>query len=285
LRATRRALTKERETGINLDTGAQFGSSRTAGPVTTIGVEMASLVQRYQCYRTEPLSYGTVRDFCDSFEHLNKLATLNGDLKDLQRPWILKAVLAKVPRPGRVLEIGAGEPFVAELLSRMGYEAWIVDPYDGSGNGPVLYEEYRDRYPHLQFVKSRFHERLEEVEGAFDCIYSISVLEHIPPEGLASVFRGVSKFLKPSGVSIHAVDHVHRGNGAAEHLANLRLMARGFGFSQDSLDSTLARLTEDHETYYLSAESHNRWRGSMSYDEFPMRVCVSIHFISGLVNT
>jgi 2-polyprenyl-3-methyl-5-hydroxy-6-metoxy-1,4-benzoquinol methylase len=212
---------------------------------------------------------------------LNNLATRNGDLKDLQRPWILKAVLAKVPRPSRILEIGAGEPFVADLLSRMGYEAWIVDPYDGSGNGPVQYEEFRQRYPHLHFVKSQFHDLLDGVPaGAFDCVYSISVLEHVPSDGMLGVFRGLRRFLKPSGVSIHAVDHVHRGNGAAEHLAGLRLLAEGFGFSQVSLESTLKRLTEDTETYYLSAESHNRWRGGMSYDDFPMRVCPSIHFIS-----
>jgi hypothetical protein len=39
-------------------------------------------------------------------------------------------------------------------------------------------------------------------------------------------------------------------------------------------------MTADTETYYLSAESHNRWRGNVPYREFPMRVCVSIQFIS-----
>ena len=69
------------------------------------------------------------RDYCDSFDHLQPLATLNGDLKDLQRPWMLKAVLgAARGRRGRLLEIGAGEPFVADLLRRLGHEVWIVDP-------------------------------------------------------------------------------------------------------------------------------------------------------------
>jgi hypothetical protein len=107
------------------------------------------------------------------------------------------------------------------------------------------------------------------------------VLEHVPPAGLSGVFRGLCKHLTPTGLSIHAVDHVHRGNGAHEHLANLRFMAEGFGFSQASLDRLLTRLTEDTETYYLSTESHNRWRGQTSYEEFPMRVCPSIHFICG----
>jgi len=274
LRATSRALKSKRETN-----GKEVSREKPEMK-SSIDPQMAPTVERYRCYPTEPLSYGTVRDFCDSFDHLAELATRNGDLKDLQRPWILKAVLANVPRPGRVLEIGAGEPFVAHMLSKMGYEAWIVDPYDGSGNGPVQYEEFRHRYPHLRFVRSEFHDQLDIPASTFDCVYSISVLEHIPQLSLPGVFRGTRKALKASGVSIHAVDHVHRGKGAAEHLANLRLMAEGFGFSQTELDFTLSRLTEDTETYYLSAESHNRWRGSLSYDEFPMRICPSIHFIS-----
>ena len=32
----------------------------------------------------------------------------------------------------------------------------------------------------------------------------------------------------------------------------------------------------ENEAYFLSAESHNRWRGAVPYDEFPMRRCVSI---------
>ena len=38
-------------------------------------------------------------------------------MKDVQRPWALKAVVGSVPPGRRLLEIGAGEPIVAELLS------------------------------------------------------------------------------------------------------------------------------------------------------------------------
>ena len=84
-----------------------------------------------------------MRDFCDSFDHLHPIATANGDLKDNQRPWALKAILSVIPPGSRVLEIGAGEPFIADILDRLGYEVWIVDPYDGTGNGPREYERFR----------------------------------------------------------------------------------------------------------------------------------------------
>jgi len=193
----------------------------------------------------------------------------------------VKAILAKSPPPGRILEIGAGKPLVADMLYKLGYEVWIVDPYDGSGNGPREFAAFRKRYPYLRFVRSEFHDRLSELrEGQFDCIYSISVLEHIQNKDLPGLFRGIRRYLSSSGVSVHAIDHVHRGNGAAEHLEKLRKMIHGFGLSQAELDGLLERMSSDTETCYLSAEGHNRWRNGVAYDEFPMRVCVSIQVVS-----
>jgi SAM-dependent methyltransferase len=239
---------------------------------------LASLYQRYgNNFPLVPISYATVRDYCDSFDHLNPLATANGDLKDVQRPWLFKSILGRIPRGGRLLEIGAGEPWVADLLSRLGYEVWIVDPYDGSGNGPREYEEFSAQCPAVRFIRGQFGDHLSQLpEQTFDCIYSISVLEHISQQGLQSVAAGIKMFLRKGGVSIHAVDHVHRGRGAQEHLTNLKLMCSLFGLSIAELMACLQRVDQDEETYFLSAESHNRWRGSVPYDQFPMRTCISV---------
>jgi SAM-dependent methyltransferase len=158
---------------------------------------------------------------------------------------------------------------------------WIVDPYDGSGNGPREFRRFRTECRDLRFIRDQFSDATRKLKTAsFDCIYSISVLEHIPAVALGGVMAGLRRFLKPDGVSIHAVDHVHRGRGAVEHLANLRLMTSGMGYSPEHLDRTLAEMSADIDTYYLSAESHNRWRAGVPYDEFPMRVCVSVHLCS-----
>ena len=243
--------------------------------------QLEAIRMRFRGHPTPRLGYATVRDFVESWEHLRPLATAQGDLKDAQRPWTLKSILATVPDAGRLLEIGAGEPYVADLLARLGYEVWVVDPYDGSGNGPLEFEHYRRSCPGVRFVRDQFSDRLAEIEpGTFDCVYSISVLEHVDYEGLDAVVRGMREALKPSGLSVHALDHVHRGLGDAEHLRKLRYVVERFGASSSELDVVLARLSDDTETYYLSAESHNRWRGETPYDEFPMRVCVSIGVIS-----
>jgi 2-polyprenyl-3-methyl-5-hydroxy-6-metoxy-1,4-benzoquinol methylase len=235
------------------------------------------IAHRYGNFEVEPLSYATVRDYCDSFDHLRPLATANQDLKDPQRPWMLKTIISQVPRGGQVLEIGAGEPFVADILDRLGYRVTIVDPYDGSGNGPQEYEAFRSQCPDIRFVLDQFNGNTRGLTaGFFDCIYSISVLEHVSDDGLAGVFTGLTHFLKKDGVTVHAIDHVHRGAGAEFHLRKLRRMVAGFGLAPESLDSMLEAMTLDTETYYLSAEAHNRWRGSVPYDQFPMRVCISI---------
>jgi hypothetical protein len=57
-------------------------------------------------------------------------------------------------------------------------------------------------------------------------------------------------------------------------------MVRWSGFEEKKLTQLVQRMNEDPETYFLSAESHNRWRSALSYDEFPMRVCVSIQLVS-----
>jgi 2-polyprenyl-3-methyl-5-hydroxy-6-metoxy-1,4-benzoquinol methylase len=122
----------------------------------------------------------------------------------------------------QVLEIGAGEPFVAEILYRLGYEVWIADPYDGSGKGPIELERYRKECPNLHFVRSQFNDDIAGLaENSLDCVYSISVLEHIPDPALRSVFKGVKRYLRPDGIHIHAVDYVHKGNGADQCMAHL----------------------------------------------------------------
>jgi glycosyltransferase involved in cell wall biosynthesis/SAM-dependent methyltransferase len=236
---------------------------------------IVSLYER--CYRLPDISYATVPDYCDSVDEMRCLATIHGDLKNVQRPWAVKAILGMVPRGGRILEIGAGEPWIADILNRAGYEAWIVDPYDGSGNGPVALAQYRDECPHVNFVRDVFTDQMLDIpRGSFDCVYSVSVLEHLNAEELRAVARGMAKFLKPGGMSIHAVDHIQRGMGHQEDMERLELLGSLFGIDNVELHATLQRLDRDLDVYMLSAEGFNQWRGSQPYEKFRMRKWVSL---------
>jgi hypothetical protein len=202
-------------------------------------------------------------------------------LKDSQRPWTLKAILGTVPRGGQLLEIGAGTPHVASLLAEHGYGVWILDPYDGRDRGPSNFEELQAEFPQIHFIRGEFPQALSDrLAGAFDCVYSISVLEHFPPAEVEDMCAAILRFTTPGGRSIHTVDHVLAGSGQEDDLAQLHRIVAGLGLDGDELDAALARAADDVDTYYLSAEAHNMWRGATPYDEYPMRRYISVNLCS-----
>jgi hypothetical protein len=217
------------------------------------------------------VSYGTVRDYTDSTENMPGLAAASADMKNLQRCWAVKAVLGNVPRGGRLLEIGAGEPLVAGLLSRLGYEVTVVDPYDGSGNGPREYSHFVVVYPDVRFIREQFPPA-GGLDGDYDCVYSISVLEHVPLEAIDGVIGGAAEAVRErGGCQLHAVDHVLAGWGSDSHREGLERIVAAMGLDAAALAETIERMERDPETYLVSAEAHNQWRGAVPYDSYPMR--------------
>ena len=245
-------------------------------------VDKAALFAAYCDYAVT--DYATVRDFCDSAERLPDLLQYDGDLKDAQRPWMVKAVIASVAPGARLVEIGGGEPRVAAALTELGYDVTVVDPYDGAGNGPTEYERYRQQYPQVRLVKERFGAHLPLAEASLEAVYSVSVLEHLPAAELDALYAGMRRFLQPGGYSIHCFDSVIEGRDTAYCDAQsnliLQLQAQLAGQTPDAAAYThlLAALRADLETFYLSAQGHQLWRQGLgqSYDEFPFRKVVSV---------
>jgi hypothetical protein len=177
-----------------------------------------------------------------------------------------------------LLEIGGGDPWVSDRLARLGYEVCIVDPYDGRDNGPNNFSDLQRNFPYIRFIRSLFPPKEADILGKFDCIFSISVLEHIDALSLHSVFSGIRAHSTNSAITVHAVDHVSLGLGQEDHYAKLVLMAQELGLDQIDIDNLLAQLNRDPDAYFLSADAHNMWRGGISYKRFPMRRCPSIQF-------
>jgi hypothetical protein len=229
-------------------------------------------------FAVDQLSYGTVRDFADSLDNLAGLARANGDMKDLQRCWVLKAVLGSVKRGDRLVEIGAGEPLVADLLTRLGHRVTVVDPYDGSDQGPREFEQFRSSHPDIDFIRERFPPS-QGLPPNVACVYSISVLEHVPSKEISGVIEAATELTGPDGCSIHAIDHVVAGWGAKIHLERLEEIVRSSGLAVERLHTLIEELRVDPESYFVSAEAHERWRGALPYEEYPMRSIASIGVI------
>jgi hypothetical protein len=249
--------------------------------------QVAAIVGRFaaQPARTGN-SYATVRDFCQSIDELQPIAALDGDLKNVQRPWAAKAVLAHVPPPARLLEIGGGEPIISGFLSELGYDVTLVDPYGGFGNGPTDYQRYVDQYPHVKIVREYFRPGLAALRPqSFDAIFSISVLEHIPPDSLPACFDAIAEFLTPGGASIHCFDFILQGNGEAhdfQHAQRILAEQKRVGTVEDDppFEVLLRRVRADVETFFLSPQGHHHWRGGQPYDQFPFRKVVSLQTVA-----
>jgi hypothetical protein len=99
------------------------------------------------------------------------------------------------------------------------------------------------------------------------------------PELQATV-RGIARFLKPDGTSIHTISHVRRGVGFHDDKRRIELLASLFGIAEGDLASTLQRADRDLDDYSMSAEAFNRLRGSRPYGEFRMRRVVGIQFVT-----
>jgi hypothetical protein len=279
-RRLKAAVSRRRAGGADDGTGVADPLGSRALKRTVPADRLWEIEERYRGrFPLEPLSYGTVRDFADSVDHFGGLARASFDMKNLQRCWMVKAILGNVEPGGRVVEIGAGEPLAADVLSRLGYRVTVVDPYDGSGNGPMEYEKFRRAYPDLTFVRERFPPS-EGLGGEVAAVYSISVLEHVPAEAVGDVVAAARSALAPGGRSIHAIDHVVAGWGSDEHRERLEAVVRGAGRSAAELHELLARLEADPETYFVSAEAHEQWRGALPYDRYPMRRIASINLFS-----
>ena len=249
--------------------------------------QAAAIVSRFS--RPGPgtgTSYATVRDYCESRDELSQITPIDGDLKNVQRPWAVKAILANVPPPARLLEIGGGEPLVCGLLSELGYDVTLVDPYDGGANGPTDYTRYVERYPHVRIVREYFKPDLAGFSPhSLDAIFSISVLEHIAPDSLSSCFDAIAHFLRPDGASIHCFDFILQGQGETHDLGHaqkiLAQQARIAKADQPvSFDDLLQQLRADVETFFLSPQGHHNWRGGRDYSDFPFRKVVSLQTIA-----
>ena len=113
-----------------------------------------------------------------------------------------------------------------------------------------------------------------------DGVYSISVMEHIPIDSVPEVVGATLEVLRPGGCVIHAIDHVVAGWGAEEHMDRLGAIAGRSGIPVERLHEAIRELERDPEAYWVSAEAHERWRGRLPYEHYPMRRIASIGLLS-----
>lgn len=125
-------------------------------------------------------------------------------LKAYQDAFTLAYLLNTLPQDARILEIGGGFSRVLDVLSKH-YECWNLDKFEGTGNGPTSIPVDVGYRIILDYIGA-FNQDLPE--NTFDCVFSISVMEHLPEENptVLAVYDDINRLLKPNGVSFHVID-------------------------------------------------------------------------------
>ncbi len=227
------------------------------------------------------VTLATVKDFQELIERFPQFDfTKDGELKSFQRPWAFSKVQELVPRKGKLLEIGAARCQIAGPLSELGYEVWVVDPYNGSNGGITDIESVKKKYSKINFVRGYFGNDLIIPECYFDAVISVSVLEHISIEYQQRVWSAIYSVLKNRGYSIDAVDFNVRG----EIWVNFKLIDEILALREFTIRAAelAEKALQDMDTFYLSPQAHLRWRKGhgLEYDKYPYRNVTSLNIIT-----
>ena len=97
----------------------------------------------------------------------------------------------------RVLEVGCGDAFASRIVKQEVAELTVID-FD-----PVFMADIDERKDPAWPMRSAVHDMLSgPFSGTYDAIYSMDVLEHIPPDQEGAFLRNVLASLDRSGVLI-----------------------------------------------------------------------------------
>ncbi len=132
-------------------------------------------------------------------------------IKAHNRPWIEAA--GNFSSGQSVMEMGGAYSLLPKYLGdKYGVEAWIGDDF-GAESDDEMWSRWGDphalpeKYPTVKYVfepMGKFDEQYPN--GYFDCVFSVSTLEHIPYEHRLDVFRDMNRCLKPGGRQLHSID-------------------------------------------------------------------------------
>lgn len=141
----------------------------------------------------------TKKDYWD-FLDLKLISRNHHSIKNVQDGYILNNTYLLQNK--KILEIGGGDSRIIKKLSEKN-ECWMIDKFEGADNG-LLGVPKIDGVKVVQDFMGNFTANL--LDEYFDCIFSISVIEHISLDFLESFFNDCARVLKPGGKMIHAID-------------------------------------------------------------------------------
>lgn len=132
----------------------------------------------------------------------------NAITRRFEYPWAFHAVPVRAGM--RALEIGGSLAGLQFALAQTGLSVVNVDPGEKATMGWPVNQRSIARLNRAfgtdVELRSSFLEEAGLPPGSFDLVYSISTIEHIPPEALPSLMAEVNRLLVPGGHLVLTVD-------------------------------------------------------------------------------
>ncbi len=227
---------------------------------------------------SDGLTYATAADLAEFADAMAKLIAASPPPLGIQRGWAIKALLGAVPEGSAILEVAGSGPLAAGVLARLGYRVTVLDPFDGTASEPHRFSAVTRDYSALDFIRDRFP-TTRPLPQSYAAVYSTGLLDRLEPERASAAVEAAMAALEPQGVIAFAFAHVIAGWGTEEAEARLARITHAAGLDETDVDAALAPIAEDPETYLVSAEAHDSWRGSVPYASYPMRRIASLNLV------
>jgi len=197
------------------------------------------------------------------------------DLKVYQDMLTYNFILDNFPQGAKLLEIGGGDSRSIRWLKHR-YEFWNLDKLEGVGNGLTNLYDMSGFKLVCDYIGS-FSEEL--MDGYFDGIFSISVMEHVPRDQstMVNIRDDIQRLLKPGGYSMHCLDAVIKKTGFWIHPS--------LDFFYDSENIINPRICEeairnDPDLWGMTeAGYYKHWAGScknMNYESFGIPISYNL---------
>jgi ubiquinone/menaquinone biosynthesis C-methylase UbiE len=156
--------------------------------------------------------------------HIDEKFGVKFGIKGFDYPWLVSSYPWK--KGVKVLDVGpAYSPMPLHLQKEYGCEVWAVDDF-GQTVGDDFWMrhnspgKYVKEHPEVKYILERLGDPSKSSlpSGYFDIIYSLSVLEHVPPDIMPAVWQHMDRLLKPGGEMLHAVDLLFPSNGGLKKM-------------------------------------------------------------------
>jgi hypothetical protein len=126
----------------------------------------------------------------------------------------------------KVLDVGgAYSEFPIFLQKKYGCETWVVDDFGTGSNEPFWTrqrspQEHIQQHPEVKYVLERVGDPQKSSLplGAFDVVYSVSTLEHVPGSLTLDVWRHLGALVKEGGELWHSIDVPFPSNGGLKKI-------------------------------------------------------------------